>query len=231
MSDSDSPPDAGDVLRALIHEVRTPIQTLVNLAEDGLADTSRDRLERRLTQLRRDTLRLMAAVDDASLRDDLASGALLLDLQDFALADLLADVGESIEAFEPDRLELAYDPDLIVRADPILTRRLVWFLVVNALRATPESADPVWLDARRGNGRVELRVRDHGPAIPEEMGAQLFEPRARLSGTVSWPRYGLGRGLVSGRDVARRMNGDLALESGGEGNVFVLALPDGECAS
>lgn len=230
MSDSDTPPETRDLLRALIHEVRTPIQTLVSLAEDGLADASRERLERVLAQLRRDTLRLMASVDDASLRDDLQSGALLLELRAVALAELLTDVGESIEAFEPDRLELAFDADLVARTDPILTRRLVWFLVVNAIRATPEHADPVLLEARRREGKVELRVRDHGTPIPAEMRARLFEPCARGSGSFSWPPYGLGRGLVSGRAVARRMGGDLWVEPLVDGNVFVLALPEGKAS-
>ena len=225
MNVPESTPTEGELLRAMIHEVRTPTQTLVGLAELLQPDTRRDRLESLLTQLRRDTLRLLAAVDDASLRDDLLEDNLFLELRPFAIGEVLTDIGQSIEAFYPDRFELAYQDTQGVRGDPTLTRRLLWFLVVNALRATPDSADPALLETVGKGGRLEIRVLDHGAPIPEDAALRLFEPLARMPGTFSWPRFGLGRGLVPGREVARRMGGDLWLERAPDGNTFVLALP------
>jgi two-component system C4-dicarboxylate transport sensor histidine kinase DctB len=69
-------------------------------------------------------------------------------------------------------------------------------------------------------GRVLVRVRDHGPGVPDDIRARLFEP------FNSTKPGGLGLGLAISRSIARRFGGDLTVENHPEGGaVFCLSMP------
>ena len=74
-------------------------------------------------------------------------------------------------------------------------------------------------------GQVSLRVADAGPGIPDSSRERIFQPFVRLSQRVDEGVSGTGLGLSIARDLARRMGGDLRLESSDEGAVFVFSLP------
>jgi signal transduction histidine kinase len=112
-----------------------------------------------------------------------------------------------------------------VLADPGAVARIVRILLDNALRHTPEGTT-VRVQAQRANGRCVLAVRDEGPGVPVDDRARIFERFAR-GDRSSAPGFGLG--LAIGRELARRMGGELSLAAGGEGRgaCFVLSLPAG----
>jgi two-component system sensor histidine kinase KdpD len=75
-------------------------------------------------------------------------------------------------------------------------------------------------------GRIEVRVRDHGPGVPPAARRRLFRPFERGARDEADPVRGLGLGLALGRGLARDLGGDLALEApSGGGACFVLTLP------
>jgi signal transduction histidine kinase len=69
-----------------------------------------------------------------------------------------------------------------------------------------------------------LCVRDHGPGVPPEERELIFERFMR--GREAGGRAGFGLGLAIGRELARRMGGDLVLEDQADpGARFTLRLP------
>lgn len=70
--------------------------------------------------------------------------------------------------------------------------------------------------------RVEVRVRDDGPGIPEQNREAVFEPFF----TTSSRGGGLGLGLAIAREIAEAMGGSLRVgETDGEGAELILTLP------
>jgi signal transduction histidine kinase len=70
---------------------------------------------------------------------------------------------------------------------------------------------------------VTLDVIDRGPGIPSEEHEHIFERFHR--GAAAGSEGGFGLGLAIGRELARRMGGDLELaDSYGRGARFVLIL-------
>jgi signal transduction histidine kinase len=56
---------------------------------------------------------------------------------------------------------------------------------------------------------LTIRVRDHGPGIPESEIIRVFEPFYRVEGSRSRDTGGTGLGLSIARNIAQRTRGTL----------------------
>jgi two-component system sensor histidine kinase KdpD len=110
-----------------------------------------------------------------------------------------------------------------VMADPAITERVIGNLLSNALRYSPRESPPL-LTARARGDRVEVRVVDHGPGIPEADRKRVFLPFCRLGDPDS--RTGVGLGLVVCRGLAEAMGATVEPEeTPGGGLTMVVSLP------
>jgi signal transduction histidine kinase len=108
--------------------------------------------------------------------------------------------------------------------DPGAVARMVRILIDNALRFSP-AGEAIRVTAEYHGDRATLEVADHGPGVPPEERELIFERFQRGSRTGGEGGFGLG--LAIGRELARRMGGELELASQTQGNGarFVLTLP------
>ncbi|MFJ1758250.1 ATP-binding protein [Kitasatospora sp. NPDC088134] len=118
----------------------------------------------------------------------------------------------------------------MVRADPGLLERVLANLVENAVKyGPPGSPVLVKADLLPQDGRVELRVVDRGPGVPEEARERIFAPFQRHGDA---PRgTGVGLGLAVARGFAEAMGGTVAAEdTPGGGLTMVVSLDAVELA-
>ena len=118
-------------------------------------------------------------------------------------------------------IEISIPADLELDIDPTVLDRIVGNLVANALR---HGAPPVGVAADRRDRHFRLSVTDHGPGVPDEFKATLFERFAR-AGTVQ--ADGSGLGLAIAQSYARAHGGELVytpLDTSGACFEFVLPL-------
>jgi signal transduction histidine kinase len=120
-------------------------------------------------------------------------------------------------------------PDLHFAADPVRLHGILLTLVTNAIRFT-EPGGHVMIDVGYPQGLPEdvvmLRVGDSGCGIPAERQQEIFEPSAPARHPAESDAGGVGPGLVTSRDWARAMGGDLRVRSDVDrGSVFTLKLP------
>ncbi|MGW6546999.1 ATP-binding protein [Streptomyces massasporeus] len=110
----------------------------------------------------------------------------------------------------------------MVAVDPGLLERAVANLVENAVKYGPPGA-PVLVAASALADRVEVRVVDRGPGVPDEAKERIFEPFQRHGDA---PRgAGVGLGLAVARGFAEAMGGTLnAEDTPGGGLTMVLTL-------
>jgi signal transduction histidine kinase len=199
------------------HELRTPVaslQTLLELVADEAADEEPD-----MDAVRAD---IAGALAQANALGGLAHG--LLDLSrldaDVPPRKEPIELGELVRAVAaefrpPPGFELA---PCWALGDPDGVARIVRLLVDNAFR---HGSGRVELRTERRNGVVVVRVLDDGPGVPASEREAIFE-RFRRGDATATPGFGLG--LAIGRELARRMDGELAAEDG-PGGRFALALP------
>jgi signal transduction histidine kinase len=110
------------------------------------------------------------------------------------------------------------------RLDPDALAQITGNLISNVEKYASAGG---WLgiETTMEDGRFQLRVRDRGPGIPPRQKERIFEAFERVHRGVSEGSSGTGLGLSIARDLARRMGGDLVLDSSENGAVFQLDLP------
>jgi two-component system sensor histidine kinase FlrB len=110
-------------------------------------------------------------------------------------------------------------PDLKLRGNTQAIAGALLNLANNAFDAVGDGLE-LLIEARRGVDCAELRVRDNGPGVPDELRSRIFEPffTTRSRGT--------GLGLAVVKAVAEAHGGSVDLERmAGSGASFVLRFP------
>jgi signal transduction histidine kinase len=212
------------------HELRTPLTSLqgtIELLEEDLRHGDLDQEDarrqvlgaqrelRRLARLASELLDLSRLDADVSLR-----------AEPVELGELCRAVAAEFElrAAEGDvDLEVPAPPGPCWgRGDPSAVARVVRILLDNALRHAPGSSTVRVLPAYHGENAT-VAVEDDGPGVIPDDRERIFERFER--GSAPSGESGFGLGLAIGRELARKMGGELRLTDAPSGASFVLELP------
>ncbi|MEU9247270.1 DUF4118 domain-containing protein [Streptomyces sp. NPDC048385] len=212
------------LLAAVSHDLRTPLAgikaSVTSLRSDDVAWSQEDQAE------------LLAGIEEGCDRLDHLVGNLLdmSRLQTGTVAPLIReiDVDEvvpmALAGVPEDSVELDIPETLpMVYVDKGLLERVVANVVENAVKYSPAD-EPVLVSASALGDRVEVRVLDRGPGVPDAAKDRIFEPFQRYGDA---PRgNGVGLGLAVARGFAEAMDGTLhAEDTPGGGLTMVLSLP------
>ena len=203
-------------LAGVSHDLRMPI-TRAKLRLERVEDAEVKRsIEADLDEMERmiaDTLEFLRAGSEAET-------AVRLNLN--ALIEGVAEDMEALGAI----VRIEGRADAPISARPQALRRCLANLMDNARRHGGASIDVAVADAPQ---RVEIRIEDRGPGIPEAERERVFEPYVRLEPSRARHTGGVGLGLAIARAIARAHGGDVTLEDragGGLSAVLTLARVD-----
>jgi signal transduction histidine kinase len=212
------------------HELRTPLTMLqgtMELLEEDLRDGRVDIEDAQLqvTNARRE-LRRLSALAGELLDLSRLDAAVQLRSEPVELGELGRAVAAEfhLRASELDvELEVLPPPEgCWGRGDPDAVARVVRILLDNALRYGPRGA-PVSVEAHSTAGEARITVADRGAGIPPDERDRIFERFHRGGAAASSGGFGLG--LAIGRELARRMGGELLVDGdGSDGTRFALTL-------
>lgn len=110
----------------------------------------------------------------------------------------------------------------VATVDEGLLERVVANVVTNALQHSEE----VEIDARTEDGRVALRVTDHGPGVAEADRARMFDPFQRLGDAPQGA--GVGLGLAVARGLVEAQGGSATVEETPGGGLTVVIEVQGD---
>ncbi|WP_043667995.1 sensor histidine kinase [Streptomyces xylophagus] len=211
------------LLAAVSHDLRTPLAG-IKAAVSSLRSEDVDWSEE-------DRAELLAGIEDGADRLDNLVGNLLdmSRLQTGTVTPIIREVDldevvpMALGGVPEDSVELDIPETLpMVAVDPGLLERAVANLVENAVKYSPDST-PVLVKASAIADRVEIRVVDRGPGVPDEAKNRIFEPFQRYGDA---PRgAGVGLGLAVARGFTEALGGTLSAEdTPGGGLTMVLSL-------
>jgi len=116
----------------------------------------------------------------------------------------------------------AFSPDIAVEANALQLEHVFSNLLANAIDAvTSLESREITVTAQQLGDRVEIRIRDSGPRISDDIAGRVFMPFF----TTKDPGKGTGLGLAIARSFAEQNSGELSLERDVRGNTFLLSLP------
>ncbi|MFI8368070.1 ATP-binding protein [Streptomyces sp. NPDC085466] len=211
------------LLAAVSHDLRTPLAgikaSVTSLRSDDVEWSEEDRAEL-LEGIEAGADRLDHLVGNLLDMSRLQTGTVTpliraVDLDEVVPMALGGVPDGSAEADVPETLPM-------VEVDKGLLERAVANIVENAVKYSPDGV-PVTVAASALGDRVELRVVDRGPGVPDESKEGIFEPFQRFGDA---PRgSGVGLGLAVARGFVEAMGGTLGAEdTPGGGLTMVLTL-------
>jgi hypothetical protein len=151
------------------------------------------------------------------------AGELKVERRPASALEILRDTAREFE-YHPaaERRRIRFDPharDASLQTDPVLARRVLEKLVLNALEATPPGG-AIAVDCQPVEGRVEFRIGNQGE-MPREVQLQVFERAFSTKGR------GRGYGTYFAKLIAERyLDGTVRFHSSdAEGVAFFVDLP------
>src|SRR4029079_2410815 len=209
-----------EFLANMSRELRTPLNSTLILAKllaenkDGNLTADQVRFAQTIHSSGEDLLALINDILDLSR---IESGRMRLTAEPVTRAralDALGPVFQPIAAQKGLRLAIETAPGTppTRRTAPQRLQQIVRNLLSNALKFTSDGEVVLRVEPA-GVARVLFAVRDSGIGIPPEDPEAIFEAFRQADGGIHRKYGGTGLGLAISRDLARRMGGDLTVES------------------
>jgi PAS domain S-box-containing protein len=220
-----------DFLATLSHELRTPLNAIVGWSQVlRTPSATKDDLADGLESIERNARVQAQLIDDLLDVARITSGKLRLEVQP---VDPAAVVDAALQAVAPAArakgiaLHSALDPHAgSVAADASRLQQVVWNLVNNAVKFTPQGGR---IDVRltRAEGRVEITVADNGQGVHPDLLPHLFERFRQGDARTTRTPGGLGLGLAIVKQLVEMHGGTVTASSEGEGRgaSFTVTLP------
>ncbi len=216
-----SGPDGLDLVVEVAHDLRSPVTSIIFLAETLSRGQSGD-----INDLQRRQLRLIysAALGLSSMASDvieLARGGDQLverEQSPFSVAEILESVTDMVKPIAEEKgLTLRFTPPPTDHrlGRPLALSRVLLNLTTNALKFTDDGFVEIATRAK-GLAKVEFSVRDTGHGVSEEALANLYQPFRRTRARAGRSGYyfsGTGLGLAMCRKLVEAMGSELQLET------------------
>ncbi len=209
------------------HELRTPLAAIsayAELFERGAAENPED-LTRVMTGIRAETARMDRLVADLLTLARLDEGQPIehIPVELVTLCAEAAQTARTVAAGWP--INLAATQPVEVDGDPHRLRQVVDNLLANVRSHTPEGTEAEVRVSVEADEAVVV-VADHGPGLPEDQAARVFERFYRSDPSRSRSRGGAGLGLPIVAAIVEAHGGSVSATSApGHGMTVTVRLP------
>ena len=220
-----------EFLSTLSHELRTPLNAILGwtwLLRSGSLDEEGS--QRAVTTIERNARSQSQIIDDLLDVSRIITGKLRLKVRRIDLSQVIE---SAVDAVRPAaearkiRLETWFDPEVPqISGDPNRLQQVVWNLLVNAVKFTPEEGH-ISIRLERAGGQACIRVSDSGIGIRPDFIQYVFDRFRQADSSTTRLHGGLGLGLAIVRHLVELHGGTVRAESAGEGegSVFTVILP------
>jgi PAS domain S-box-containing protein len=220
-----------DLVATVSHELRTPLAAIYGAAltlrrnDVELEDQLHDKL---LEVIAEESNRLADIVNDLLIASQLDTGTLRATIERCDPREIAQLEIDAARTHLPKAIELVLDaPDELpaVAADPGQLRQVLGNLIENAIKYSP-GGGTIDVSLAPVERHVRFAIRDSGLGIPKSEQRRIFEKFYRLDPDMARGIGGTGLGLYICRELVRRVDGRIWVESdGGSGSTFIVEIP------
>jgi signal transduction histidine kinase/ActR/RegA family two-component response regulator len=220
-----------EFLATLSHELRTPLTPILGwtvMLRSGTLDPAA--IHRGLEVIERNVRAQTQLIGDLLDVSRIITGKLRLEVSPIAVVPVVEAGVEAVRASAEAKeislgVELPSELPAII-GDPDRLQQVVWNLVSNAVKFTPQGGR-IDVRLRNDGSSLSLSVTDNGKGIEPEFLPHVFERFRQADSTSTRSHGGLGLGLAIVRHLVELHGGTVYAESGGlgQGSTFTVRLP------
>lgn len=201
------------------HELRSPLTRMKVVAEFIPDQSAKEKIQQDIRELEQMITELL---ESHRLQSD--HGGLVPVETD--VVGLVEDVVKHYAGQGPGVSVASAPRHVTLKLDPRLVGIALRNVVDNALKHSARDGGPVEARVEVNASSIEISIRDHGPGIPAEEQARVFEPFYRVDKSRTRETGGYGLGLSLAKRIMVAHGGDIRLDSRpGRGSIFTLTMP------
>ncbi len=212
---------------SLGHEMKTPLTSII-----GFADLLR--VKRRVDENER--LEYSNAIVEEAKRLQGLSGKLLelaatsnltIDFESLNVKELFEEVCTAFSVFVGRNINICFKVDnkIFIKADKELFKSLLYNLIDNAVKASPDGQE-VQLDCKADSNGIVISVSDNGIGMDEDTVIKVTEPFYMADKSRSRKAGGVGLGLSLCIEIAKKHDAQIKIESKlGQGTTVLIIMP------
>ncbi|MFO7938460.1 MAG: PAS domain S-box protein [Bacteroidales bacterium] len=221
-------------LANMSHEIRTPMNAILGFSEVLLNKLTDPVNKNHLQTIITSGQTLLALINDILDLSKIEAGKMEIEFEPVNLHTVLSDMYKIFEYKAQEqglkltcRINESTPHSLLL--DEVRMRQILFNLLGNAIKFTPEGRVSVYIDSQqinRNQCRLMLSVQDTGIGISEEQQELIFDAFQQQSGQSTRKYGGTGLGLTITKKLVNKMGGHIELESEpGKGSIFKVVLP------
>ncbi len=222
-----------EFLANMSHELRTPLNSILGFAEllhDGRVGPLAAKQVEFLAHILRSGRHLLQLINDVLDLAKVEAGKMEFHPEPLLVEAVCVEVVATLAALaDSKRITIAVDvsPALgLVELDAGRLKQVLYNLVSNALKFTPDGGRVVVRGAAEGEEELRLEVEDTGIGIAAEQLGMLFSDFEQLDAGSAKGHPGTGLGLALTRKLAAAQGGRVGVRSAlGRGSTFHVILP------
>jgi len=222
-----------EFLAVISHELRSPLTSILGYARmlrGGMTDA--EQVKQMVEIIERNGRMQLQLIEDLLDTSRIISGRLELEVRSAQLESVITAALDVVRpAAQAKGVELLSDLDPLasqVMGDPDRLQQVIWNLLTNAIKFTPEGGR-VELRTERADQRVLITVSDTGKGIEPEFMPYVFDRFRQSDSSFSRRFGGIGLGLSLVKRLVELHGGTVEAASDGPGcgATFTVTLPQG----
>lgn len=213
------------------HELKTPLSAIISsselLSEQIFGKLNTKQLEY-INDIRISGLHLLGMINDILDMAKLDANSMQLNLTEFDItltANEVCNIVTPLANKKNITLIKNYDNQTIIKADRQKIQQILFNLISNAIKYTPENGK-IYITINSDNDFVKIKVKDTGIGIDEKFHEKIFEKFVQLGSQ----KHSNGLGLTITKELVKLHKGDIKLFSKPQnGSEFIVTLPNTSC--
>ncbi|SFM50820.1 PAS domain-containing sensor histidine kinase [Methanolobus profundi] len=222
-----------EFLATMSHELRTPLNSIIGFSDvmlSGMAGNVSDQQEKYLKNIAVSGKHLLELINNILDLSKSEAGKMELEPDQFKVDAVINEVlGVMSPIATKKKVELKVentDPMIIINADKLRFKQIIYNLMSNAVKFTPEGGS-VRVLIKAYEDLIRIEVADTGIGVSEEDMHLLFEPFKQIDHRIERRYEGTGLGLALVKNFVELHGGKIWVESKvGEGSTFIFEIPD-----
>lgn len=220
-----------EFLANVSHELRTPLNAILGFSEilsTCAIGELNEKQQEFVSDIRVSGLHLLGMVNEILDMSKIESNTVKLVCSEFCITRALSEVANILKPLAKQknvRLIIDYEEDFEVYADYQKLQQILYNLVSNAIKYSPND-DEVVITAEKNNSDFVLKVHDNGIGIDKKYHGKIFAKFVQLDSAYTKKESSTGLGLTITKELTELHGGKVSVISEvNNGSTFVVQIP------